>query len=553
MPCDLEKEDLSAHMDNELSGERKAYIDAHLLECAECADERAFLEGGNRAVESLVEYGTPRAFETELRRIVLTSRPERLRWWSLGGRLKKRHIVAILCAVCGVCLLVLAGRLSVLLLEYSSESVPEPVVEKPISTVESPPQATGTVPAKVVKPEAKPVQPAADQPPPPPPPSPYEGWWMITVGRPVEYQYPVHIRQRAGRLAMYAWGSETSLGAGIETDGKLAFAGADGLSFEIEFSPREPDFTGVIQREGGPTYSVFANRIGDRLADELAATRDLPAFIDRRLAVARKLSAALYSYARANGDRFPSALDELVPDYLQDDSAFAGSDGLETEYSRPGMIPADKVVDWASYDTEEFSGEERLLLLEEQDLGRFHAFFDEMVVHRHLEFPEGRVVIYLDGSVAWDGVDTVPSHLLPQEHSRIEGEKERTCAGRLQKLGQALLNFADDHDGLFPTRMQALLNFADDHDGLFPTRIEMLWPVYLKDAQNLCCPSRGPREVAYDIVCLGEQLPGADELELDPELFSTIPLAIETEDAHRDGFHMVTADRQVEWRPGYER
>jgi len=535
MPCDVEKEDLSAYIDGEVSTERKEYLDAHVVECAECADELAFLNGGNRAVESLVEYGTRRSFETELRRIVLTYRAKRLRWWSLGGRLKRRHAVALICAVCGVCLLVIAGRLSVLLSNYSSEPVPEPVVEKPISAVEPPQQATGPVPAKVVKPEQKPKRPAAEQPPPPPPPSPHEGWWMLSVGRPPEYQYPVRIGQRDGRLAVYAWGSEASLGAGTELDGKLAFAGSGGLSFEIEFSAQKPEFTGIVQREGEPALGVFAGRIGDPLAGELASARDLPSLIDKRLAAARKLSAALYSYARANRDQFPAALDELVPDFLQDDSAFAGRDNRETECLRPGMIPTDKVVDWASYDTEELSAEERLLLFEEQDVGRFHAFFEEMVVHSYLGFPEGRALIYLDGSVAWDGIDNVPSHLLPQVYSRIEGQHERTCMTRLQALGGALLGF------------------AGDHDGMFPTGIESLWPIYLKDAQNQCCPSRGPREVAYDVLCVGEQLPSEDEVELDPELLGTTPLAVETHDAHRDGFHTFTADGRVEWRLGYER
>jgi len=532
MSCDLEKEDLSAYMDNELSAERKAYVDAHVLECAECADELAFLDGGNRAVESLVEYGMPRSFETELRRTVLTYRPTRLRWWSLGGRLKKRHAVALLCTVCGVCLLVIAARLSALLPQAPPEHVPEPVVERPVRPVGRPPQPTAPVPAKVVQPETVPVQPEAE---PPPPPSPYEGWWMLSVGRPAEYQYPVHIRQRGGQLAMYAWGSEASLGAGAEIDGQLAFTGPGGLSFEIEFSAQKPEFTGVVQREGEPTLGVFADRIGDPLAGELAAARDLPSLIDKRLAGARKLSAALYSYAKASRDRFPAALEELVPDFLPDDSSFAGRDSRETEYLRPGMIPTDKVVDWVLYDTEELSAEERLLLFDEQDVGRFHAFFEEMVVQQHLDFPEGRVVIYLDGSVAWDGIDNVPSHLLPQVHSRIEGQHERTCMARLKELGGALLGF------------------ADDHDGLFPTQLEMLWPAYLKNAQNLCCPRSGPREVAFDVVCLGDQLPSVDELELNPELLATMPLAIETQDVHRDGFHIVTADGQVEWRPGYER
>jgi len=85
MPCDVPREDLSAYIDDELTAERKAEIETHLLECDECSAELAFLLSGNRSVESLVEYGTPRSFETELRDRVLTYRPTRLRLWSLGG------------------------------------------------------------------------------------------------------------------------------------------------------------------------------------------------------------------------------------------------------------------------------------------------------------------------------------------------------------------------------------------------------------------------------------------------------------------------------------
>ncbi len=533
MTCDLPKEDLSAYIDNELSADRKIQIETHLRECAECADERGFLDAGDRAVRALVEYATPRSFETELRRIVQTYRPQRLRWWSLGGRLQKRHAVAALCTVCGVALLALAWQLRFLVPRTPPQPPPETSAVRPVvKSVTQPP-----VPAvrRTIVTEEKPASREPTPPPSAPEPSPYEGWWMLSVGRPTRYQYPVRIRQQRGRLAVYAWGGSAPLGVGTEVNGRFTTDGTVGLLIDIEFSPARPEFMGIIQRRGDPAIRVLAERIGDSMADELAGTPDLLSFIERRCADARKLSRALYAYASANRERFPGALDELVPEYLPDDSLFADRAGRETVYSGAGVVPADRLVDWAQYDAEALTVEERMVLLEEQDVARFNAFFEEMVVQYRRNFPEGRTVIYLDGSVAWDGVDNVPVLLAPQLHDRIENQYERTCKSHLQELGRALLRF------------------AEDHEGLFPTHIEMLWPTYLKDAANLCCPSYGPHDVAYEVVCLGHELPSADEVELDPEVLSTIPLAVEKEDSHRNGFHTVTADGQVTWRPAYER
>jgi len=536
MPCDVPREDLSAYIDDELTAERKAEIETHLLECDECSAELAFLLSGNRSVESLVEYGTPRSFETELRDRVLTYRPTRLRWWSLGGRVEKRHVVAALCAVCGIALLVVALWLRLLVVQPPLEPVPPHIAEPSGEPSATAPQPAGQVSAQVVEPQPIPVPPGEpEEPTPVAPPSPHEGWWMLNVGSASPFQYPVRIDQQDGELVMYAWGRNEPLGAGIELDDRFAMAGSDGLSLEIEFSRHRPEFTGFIERQGEPARRVSADRIGRRLADTLDSTGSLPLFIDRRLADARKLSAALYTYARANRDRFPSALDDLVPQYLPDDSAFADTADRETVYIRSGMIPTDQVVDWTSYDAELLSVEDRFSLLDQRSVARFHAFFEEMVIeHRH-QFPQGRTIVYLDGSVAWDGVINVPALLLPEIHSRIAAEHERICKTRLDNLGDALLRF------------------AADHDGLFPTRIEMLWPTYLTNAENLCCPSRSPREVAFDVICLGERLPTEDEIELEPDLLGTIPLAVEIEDAHRDGFHMVTADGHTVWRPAYER
>jgi len=536
MPCDLPREDLSAYIDDELAEERKSFVEAHLVQCSECTEELAFLRTANATVGSLVEYSTPRSFETDLRHDVLTYRTKRSRWWSLGGRLQRRHVIAILCALCGAAMLVTAVRLRV----FSPRAVPEPAVRVTVQkeAAESATVAPSAEPrsVKAAEPRVKPaVREPSVRPVPPAHPSPYEGWWMLSVGTPVEFRYPVRIRQQDGELAIYGWGSGSALGSGVEVDGRLTATGAPAMTLEIEFSPSRPEFTGLLDLDGEPPRRVFADRIGPPLDGLLVEYRDLPSFIDSRLAHARKLSAALYSYNRANGDRFPTTLADLIPRYLPEDSMLADGTDLETVYNRPASAPADNVVDWQSYDGEELTAEDRLMLLDQQEVARFHAFFEQMVIQQRDEFPEGRTIVYVDGSVAWDGISNVPALLMPEMHARIENEHERTCKSRLGNLGRALTSF------------------AGDHDGFLPLHTEMLWPTYLQDAENLCCPSYGAHEVAYEIVCLGERLPSDDELELEPDLLSTITLAVEIDDLHRDGFHVLTADGEVKWHAAYDR
>lgn len=544
MPCELAKEILSAYIDGELARERMGEIDDHLANCAECADELDLLRAGENTVNELVEYGVPRTFETELRRAIKQYRSPRARWWTLGGRVTSRHLGTALCIVCGVLLLAGAAYLKdmsqeTLRLVAREDVTGETAVDEP--SPEEPLPATTQVKTPVT-PVREPVEfkpDAQEKPEPVIPPSPYLGWWMIEVGASPEFEYPVKITQKQEELVITAWGGRQPIGqAPIESG--LFVSESEDLSVTIEVGDDTSAFTGTLTTPDQGPYYLAGTRVSTTLGELLNDVRGLDALINERESYGRKLSDALYRYAQSHGDRFPVALDDLVPEFVPDlDNPGRENQstvsGRRTVYAQPTMVPTDELVDWAAYAEEELTVEDRFSLLSQRFLGRLDAFFVEMVVMEWTRFPQGSVIIYRDGSVAYEGLRNVPVLLMPDEHERIANGYERECLRNIRSVGRALVRF------------------AADHGGLFPISTEMLWPTYLTDADALCCPEAAPHEIAYEIVCLDGEYPTADEIELDPGLLPSIVLAVEVENFHRNGFHMVTADEEVVWKHGNER
>jgi hypothetical protein len=541
MPCDVAKEKLSAYMDDELDTAQRSDVEGHIETCTQCTEELALLRAGENAVEELVEYGTPRSFETELRRAIKNYRPPSSMWWSLGGRVTTRHLAIGLSVVCGALLLLGAFYLrdttsgpiqSVTRAEPVSQTV-APKVEKPLSqetsrAVASPP------PERTKPPEQKEPEPVVQA-------SAYVGWWMVRIDGAQDVEFPLQISQDKDSLVIKAWGGREPLAEGAVGTDRLSSVSED-IQVDLAFDSEGLGFTGSINRPEIGEYDVSGEYVMSYAAIEFFETAGgLRTAVDSRLALGQKISKAIYEYARAHRDRFPSALDDLVPEFISEDeisgraTVLGQGSPIETTYSRPSVIPTDEVVDWDAYGEEEISVDDRFEILSQRSLPRFDAYFEEMAALEWSEFPAGRVIIYLDGSVAYDGVKTVPEVLLPEEYKRALEENERACLGNVNVLGRAIIAF------------------ANDHEGLFPTSIDMLWPEYLKDAGALCCPERPPHEIVHEIPVLGDELPTEEDVEGDPDLLSTIIIVEEPDEPHRGGFHLLSADGKAVWKSGDER
>ncbi len=546
MSCDMANEFLSAYLDGELGPAQMDEIASHIENCTECADELAVLKAGRAAVGQLVEYGMPRAFETELRRRINEYRPARSRWLTLGGRLDPRVIKLGICLLCGVLLLAGAAYL-----RSTTSPTPQPVtksiksVSVPAAT-ESPSQKPpsrqnvsdtkpAATPQRVVKPTpdvTKPSKPVV-------PPSPYTGWWMMRVETRPEFEYPVNITQNAAYLVVTAWGAQSPLGKAKPVGGLFESQKRD-LYLTLDFGQDSAEFSGTIERSDVGPIRLNGYRVPAETSKIFDRTHGLDDLIGKRVDFGRQLSNALYAYARVHNDLFPTALADLTPEFMPAAETFDEDlklvlAGHDTVYARPVSRPTDELVDWTAYAVEELTVDEQFDMLRQRRLGLFDAFFEEMAVVEWTEFPAGRVIIYLDGSVAYDGMKDVPKLLMPKVFKQTAVAREKTCLTNIRRLGRALLSF------------------SDDHGGLFPLTLDMLWPTYLKDANLLTCPERPPHEIAFDIPCLGKEYPTDSEIESDPDILSTIVLAVETENSHRNGFHIVTADGQATWKPGYDR
>jgi len=100
-----------------------------------------------------------------------------------------------------------------------------------------------------------------------------------------------------------------------------------------------------------------------------------------------------------------------------------------------------------------------------------------------------------------------------------------------------------------------LRSWLQEWEGRYPLNVGMLYS-RLGNPNVLTCPDAKPHTVSYEFVTLGKTRPPEDEFdsaEAAAEYYSTTPVAIESGEPHLGGHNVLYMDGHTEWHPASER
>jgi prepilin-type processing-associated H-X9-DG protein len=247
-----------------------------------------------------------------------------------------------------------------------------------------------------------------------------------------------------------------------------------------------------------------------------------------------ELYGALERFALEHGGAFPYDLSALVPAYVDDPRFTTGERGVrEIEYEGGLYMPsADDDLELAG--DLDITPDEAVGLYAEGAALRVEPFLTELVSESWLIAPSGRVVLYLDGTTAWENYpESVPP--LPQEVIELRANDHTlSCQGNLRLLGTALENW------------------LRDWEEMYPQDLESLYPRWLTDLQLLACPEEELHAICYELVYSAQARPAEEEFpspEAAVEYYATMPVVVEVGNPHLGGHNVLYMDGHVEWQP----
>jgi hypothetical protein len=557
--CDVTGEDISAHLDGELSGIDAARVEAHLKKCRDCAREMDALKACSRHVGGIAQRRPSATLETVLKRrsqdyldgFRAQQRRSRIalaaRVWAL------RAIVgAIVVAVAGWGIY-LAGRLwSARLAEPGkSEETATPAQTTSAERTTEPadagtPRREGTVTTAAGDTRGPTERPEARAPQEQKPG--YTGWWRLSFGSPPVDMGFVELAQDGATVVMP--GDTFVKGRGSLDERNIVISRTDAgaqeqFSLEAEFDVNGQNFAGTTAMSYGGGGSRSSVRIfGEKAAPEQAAILDsqarAAATVAEREKRLKEVYGALQRYAREHNGAFPDELTELVPAHLDDSGLVVGAQGVrEVEYQRGSEMPPSPEESLPSDDARiDVAPEEAPGLYAEGAEERVEPFFTELMSESWKIAPCGRAVLYLDGTTAWVVDPTTVPPLPPELAERGANQRMLGCQDNMRNLSTALGRW------------------LSDWEGIYPLNLESLYPEWLTDLSVLGCPEEEPHTVCYELRYTGEAGPAEEDFaspEAAAEYYATMPVVVEIDAPHFAGRNVLYMDGHTDWHHASER
>jgi RNA polymerase sigma-70 factor (ECF subfamily) len=232
---------------------------------------------------------------------------------------------------------------------------------------------------------------------------------------------------------------------------------ADWTTFEgegqIEFDETD---TKSIERHGSTRYNLILSRVEDRHGEPTISNDDALKLSQSR---AESLGAALYSYALDHGGELPDRLNELIPDYLDDETLIHDTAGRTVRYSggempkglleegvaweefNPDMLMRDRLEEWEAYQRERWGSSQPVLPTV------LTISYDDLQITFSID-PLGRVV--------------QREYWMSEDGASLFSEVYAESANMLQQLAINYKMFEAEHD-YFPAGMTSLYpEYLDD-------------------------------------------------------------------------------------------
>lgn len=557
--CDVAGEDISAHLDGELSGIDAARVEAHLKKCRDCAREMDDLKACSRRVGGITQRRPSATLETVLKRrsqdyldgFRAQQRRSRIalaaRVWAL------RVIVAALVVAVAGWGIYLAGRLwsARLAGPQKPEETATPARTTSAERTTEPagagtPGREGTVTTAAEDTRRPSERPEARAPREQKPG--HTGWWRLSFGSPPVDMGFVKIVQDGTTIAMP--GDTFVKGRGSLDERNMVISRTDArmqteFSLEAEFEVDGQSFGGTAAMSYGGGSSRSSVRIfGEKAAPELAATLDSEAkaagTVAERQKRLKEVYGALQRYAREHNGAFPGELAELVPAHLDNSVLVPGAEGVrEVEYQRGFEMPPSPDESLPSDDARlDVTPDEAPGLYAEGAEERVEPFFTELMSESWKIAPCGRAVLYLDGTTAWVVDPTTVPPLPPALAERWANQRMLACQDNMRKLGTALGRW------------------LRDWEGIYPLNLETLYPEWLTDLSVLGCPEEEPHTVCYELLYTGEARPTEEDFaspEAAAEYYATMPVVVEIGEPHFGGRNVLYMDGHTDWHDASER
>ena len=558
--CDVAGEDISAHLDGELSGIDAARVEAHLKKCRDCAREMDDLKACSGRVGAIAQRRPSATLETVLKRrsqdyldgFRAQQRRSRIalaaRVWAL------RVIVAALVVAVAGWGIYLAGRLwSARLAEPGkSEQTATPAQTTSADRTIEPagagtPRREGGTAATGAGDTRRPGERAGTPPQKVKDPG-HTGWWRLSFGSPPVDMGFVKLAQDGATVVMP--GNTFVKGRGSLDERDMVISRTDAraqaeFSLEAEFDVDGQSFGGTAAMSYGGGSSRSSVRIfGEKAAPELAATLDSQAKAagtaaarQRRL---KEVYGALQRYAGEHNGAFPGELTELVPAHLDDSGLVAGAQGVrEIGYQRGFEMPPSPGESLPSDDARlDVAPDEAPGLYAEGADERVEPFFTELVSESWKIAPCGRAVLYLDGTTAWVVDSTAVPPLPPELAERGANRRMLACQDNMRKLSTALGRW------------------LRDWEGIYPLNLETLYPQWLTDLSVLGCPEEEPHTVCYELLYTGEARPTEEDFaspEAAAEYYATMRVLVEIGEPHFGEYNVLYMDGHTELHLASER